>query len=108
MGFLNKYIKFATDPLGITSNLYHAATGTPTAQERRSQQNAVNDQIKAYREQTEITKSEIARKKNEEVAEKRRIEEKQIRSLRRNRGSSLLGTQPTNDNDAGMTTKLGG
>jgi len=68
------------------------------------EQKAVNQQVDAYREMTEITKQEIARKRDEENAEKRRIEEKQIRSLRRNyRSQGLLG-QGAEDN----ATKLGG
>lgn len=75
------------------TDVAHAVTGIPTADEKRNQQKAVNDQIKAYREQTAITKAEIDRKRGEEAVEKRRIQEKQIRSLRRNfRPAGFLNT----------------
>lgn len=69
------------------------------------EQKAINDQVSAYREMTEITKAEIARKRGEEVTEKRRIEEKQIRALRRNnRSQGLLGVS----SDQNQNAKLGG
>lgn len=68
---------------------------------------AMNDQMKMYKEQTEITKQEIARKQNEEAVEKRRIEEKQIRTLRRNyRSSGILGGAASTQPD--MNQQLGG
>lgn len=66
----------------------------------------VNDQIKAYKDQTAIARKEIEAKRGEQIAEKRRIEEKQIRSLRRNyRSPGMLGTSSTTE---GMSQKLGG
>ena len=102
MGILHKIWDVGTD-------VAHAVTGIPTADQRRNDQKAMNDQIKAYREQTEITKQEIARKKGEELAEKRRIEEKQIRGLRRNyrgAGGGMLGASSSGEAD--MSAKLGG
>lgn len=84
----------------------HDVTGIPTAKQRREQANMMADQIRAYREQTELTKKEIARKRSEEAAERRRINEKQIRSLRRNyRASSFLGSDQSSDQ--GMESTLG-
>ena len=81
------------DPWGVASDIYHAVTGAPTASQRRDAQRLMNEQMKAYRQQTEITRQEIARKRDSEAVEKRRVEEKQIRSLRRNyRSQSLMGT----------------
>jgi len=89
------------------TDVFHKVTGTPTEDEKRGQQKLLNDQVKAYREQSELTKSEIALKRGAEVAEKRRVEEKQIRSLRRNyRGSGLMGGGVTGTTD--MNNKLGG
>lgn len=77
----------------VVSDIAHGITGLPTAKERRSQQNMMSEQIKAYREQTRIAKDEIDRKRGEEAIEKRRINEKQIRSLRRNfRPAGFLDT----------------
>lgn len=88
---------------GQTRNIITGETEEDRARQRRM----VNDQIKAYREQTEITKKELAAKKDEQAAEKRRIEEKQIRALRRNyRAQGFLGTQPSGQPD--MSSKLGG
>lgn len=67
------------------------------------QRYAMNDQIRDYKELTAITKAETDRKRGEQAMEKRRIEEKQIRSLRRNfRPAGFL------DNAAGVNEKLGG
>ena len=76
--------------------------------DKRQAQNMMNEQIKAYREQTELTRNELANKANEQVGQKRRIEEKQIRALRKSyrSGGALLGTQQTNQMD--MNSKLGG
>jgi hypothetical protein len=67
----------------------------------------IQDQMKAYKDQAELTRQEIDRKRAEGAAEKRRVEEKQIRSLRRNyRPQGLLGSgaAPTAD----TSTQLGG
>ena len=99
-GLANKARDWETD-------VVHNVTGIPTADARRNQAREIADQIQAYKNQTELSRQELATKKNEEIAEKRRIEEKQIRSLRRNyRAQSLLGTQDTNQPD--MSSKLGG
>ncbi len=76
--------------------------------DKKAAQNAMNEQIKAYKEQTELTRNELANKANEQAVQKRRIDEKQIRALRRSyrAGGALLGTQQTNQPD--MNSKLGG
>lgn len=94
------------DPWGIASETYHAVTGTPTESQKRQQANEVNAQVKAYKDQTEITRQEMATKSAETANEKRRVEEKQIRSLRNNyRAQSFLGAQDSSQ--SGMTNKLG-
>ena len=86
---------------------YHSITGAPTSKQIRAQNNAINEQIQAYKDQTEITRQQVDKLKNEENNEKRRVEEKQIRSLRRNyRVQSFLGNQDSGEPD--MTSKLGG
>lgn len=86
---------------------FHRITGTPNASEVRRQKQDMNNQINAYKKQTEISRQEMASKKDEQVAEKRRIEEKQIRSLRRNyRAQGFLGSQPSSQ--PGMSSQLGG
>lgn len=100
MSFFGKVLDKATD-------IAHQVTGIPTADEKRNQQRALADQIKAYRDQTEIAKGELATKKSEEIAQKRRVEEKQIRTLRRNyRAQSFLGGLTSGQPD--MTSTLGG
>lgn len=81
MGIFDSIGKAIGDTFG---GLYHAVTGTPTAADRRRMNQAMNEQINFYKQQTSIAQNEIARKRDEQLAEKRRIEEKQIRSLRRN------------------------
>ncbi len=90
------------------TDLFHSITGIPTAAEKRAVQNQINDQIKSYKEQTELTRKELTNKANEQAVQKRRIEEKQVRALRRNyrAGVALLGTQQTGQPD--MSSKLGG
>lgn len=59
----------------------------------KKQQQLMNDQIKAYQDQSNIARDEMNRAKDSQVAEKRRIQEKQIRALRRNASSrGFLGT----------------
>lgn len=88
----------------------HWVTGTPTAAERREQKSMMEGQLNAYKEQTELTRAEIARKRKEEMAEKRRVNEKQIRMIRRghSRSPGLLGSSDTQSTQAGMSEKLGG
>ena len=111
MGFLDRVeraigggLASATD---VASDLYHSVTGTPTADEKRNTQKAMNDQIKAYRDQTELTRNELNRVANETQIEKRRVQEKQIRSLRgQYRAKSLLGGSSAGQDD--LSNKLGG
>lgn len=85
---------------------FHAASGTPTADEKRNQQKAINDQVKYYKEQTELTRKEINEKRNQINAEKRRVQEKQVRALRRNySGRGFLGSGESSE--SGMNAKLG-
>jgi len=71
------------------------------------QRDMMRDQMQAYKDQTELARQEIERVRGEKNAEKRRIEEKQIRTLRRNyRPAGFLN----NDQGpaTGVTDKLGG
>ena len=74
------------------------------------QRYAMQAQVQSYKDQTELTRQEIATKKGEEAVEKRRVEEKQIRSLRRNYSArGFLGSGQAPDNSQpGMSDKLGG
>jgi len=81
--------------------------GIPDADEKRRQQAAMNDQIKAYRDQTELSRQELNKAKDAQSTEQRRIQEKQIRALRRNyRPAGILTAASSSQND--MSTKLGG
>lgn len=89
----------------------HNVTGIPTADDRRNAAKAMNAQVNAYKEQSEITRKQIAEAKNEQAIEKRRIDEKQVRSLRRNyrpQGIMSAGNNLTPQSDPGMSAKLGG
>jgi phage shock protein A len=76
----------------------------------KDDQRLMNQQIKDYQEQTRITKEELARAKDEKIAEKRRINEKQIRSLRGGKSSSrgFLGSSNPDAQSPGMSSQLGG
>lgn len=95
---------------------FNRLTGRSSAEERRSQQSLVNDQIQAYKDQTNIAKQAADQIEGEKQVQKRLIQEKQIRSLRNNyrsaggflnnQASSMpapggVGTSP------GITNKLG-
>jgi hypothetical protein len=80
----------------------HAVTGIPTAKEKRAQMNMANEQIKAYKDQTRMAQEELDRKRGETAAEKRRVNEKQVRMLRRNfKPAGFL------DNGSDLQSKLG-
>ncbi len=103
------------DPAGIltkswdiSTTLYHKATGIPTEKEKRRERHQINDQIRAYKEQSNLAREQLNEVRAQKEAEKRRVNEKQIRALRgtyRSRG--LLGGQVT-PTEEGMSTKLGG
>jgi len=68
---------------------------------------AINDQIKAYKDQSNLAREELNKARATEEVQKRRIQEKQIRSLRRNyRPAGMLGVgaQPSGD----VNQNLGG
>lgn len=91
-----------------TAGLYNARQSRHQEADIRYQ---MQDQMKAYKDATELTRQEIERKRGEEKAEKRRIEEKQIRTLRgRLRPQGIMNNQSLGSagNPAtGTTTKLG-
>jgi len=78
-------------------------------QNDRDQRNMVNAQIKAYQDQTALARQQLDEARAATDAEKRRVNEKQIRTLRRNyraQGAGLLGVgQPANQD---MNSQLGG
>ncbi len=103
------------DPFGtlkaverVGSKVFHKVTGTPSSKEKRDQQSLINEQIKAYKDQTEIAAKELAAVKEQKDVEKRRINEKQIRSLRGSYRSpgGFLNNQNLTDTTA-LTSKLG-
>ncbi len=106
--------KSITDPFGtlskandIGTNNFHAATGIPTAESKRAAASQIENQVKAYKEQSELARQEIDTKRGEIAAEKRRVNEKQIRSLRRSHSvNGFLGSAQTEQ--PGMSDKLGG
>jgi hypothetical protein len=77
--------------------------------EIRQQKEAVNAQIKAYQDQTNLEKQQLDEARASSDATNRQIQEKQIRALRRtssaqNVGLLGVGTPPTGD----MNNQLGG
>lgn len=99
------------DAWDSVTDFAHNVTGIPTADAKRNAAKAMNSQINAYRDMTAITKQQITEAKNSQIAEKRRVDEKQIRGLRRNyrtQGIMAAGTSSTPQSDPGMSPKLGG
>lgn len=77
--------------------------------QEKEQREMINNQIKAYKEQTELTRQQLNETRSQMDADKRRVQEKQIRSLRRNfrpMGSGFLGVGASSTQD--MTNTLGG
>jgi phage shock protein A len=82
---------------------------TITGKGDRDQKKLLNQQMKDYQEQSRITKEELAKARGAEVAEKRRIQEKQIRSLRGKASSrGFLGSSNAESGNQGLGTQLGG
>lgn len=89
-----------------TVGLYDPAK---SRQADRDQRDMVNAQIKAYQDQTNLAQEQLDQARNETDAEKRRVNEKQIRGLRRNyraQGAGLLGVGNPASED--MNGQLGG
>jgi hypothetical protein len=98
----------------LRDNVEYVATGTlydpkKSRQNDRDQRDMVNAQIKAYQDQTAMARQQLDEARAATDAEKRRVNEKQIRALRRNyraQGAGMLGVgQPANQD---MDAKLGG
>ena len=71
------------------------------------QRRLVNSQIKAYQDQTNLAKQQLDESRKSTEAQSRRVQEKQIRSLRRNyRAQGLLGVGNPATQD--MSNQLGG
>lgn len=82
--------------------------GLKNPERDRETRGLIKDQIRSYQEQTNIAKDQLAQIRNEQDVQKRRIEEKQIRSLRRNYRAAnvgLLGVGSPATSDT--TSKLG-
>lgn len=74
----------------------------------REQRGLIQGQIDAYKEQTRIANEQMNASRESQKAEERKIQEKQIRSLRRNyRSQGILGSG-NSSNQADMSAKLGG
>ena len=75
----------------------------------RQQRQMINDQISAYKEQTELSRQALDETRAATEAEKRRVQEKQIRALRRSNRAQFPGMlgmgQPAQQD---TSTKLGG
>lgn len=104
-------MSFWTDIRDAYEQFQTAGVYNPQAsrQNERDQRGLIQGQIKAYQDQTALTRQQLDQTRNEQNVEKRRIQEKQIRSLRgtyraQNAGMLGVGQPATND----MNTKLGG
>ena len=98
----------ATKETRAAADLGQKVFGIPDASEKRKQASMMNDQIKAYKDQSELTRNELNATRGAQDVEKRRIQEKQIRTLRRNyRPAGILGAGNTSS-EADVSSKLGG
>lgn len=97
-----------SDVWDTVTDIGHAVTGIPTAEDRRNAKNAIRDQVDAMRRQTEIAEEQLRAMKDQKDAEKRRMNEKQVRSLRRTYGAGGFLDQPISVDSTPLSTKLGG
>ncbi len=96
--------------------LINKITGRPSSEEKRNQLNAVNDQIKAYKDQTDLARKQTEDIQAQQKIERSKINEKQIRALRNTYRPSAgflnnqaAGSPAPNNLGAspGVTNKLG-
>lgn len=94
-------------------SLFNKVTGRPNAAQQRAQQQQIQDQVKAYQDQTNLERKQIDDARSAEESQKRLIQQKQIRNLRRSyrapgstAGVGMLGQgqPPTED----TSKQLGG
>jgi len=95
----------------VEGGLFNKLLGRPSQDDIRNQRNAINDQIKAYKDQTALEQKQLDETRAQTDVAKRQVQEKQIRSLRRNYrsqglGVGMLGTGQPAAND--MSDQLGG
>ncbi len=91
--------------MSIWDKFGHWADEALGFQGKRQASRLANEQIKAYKEQTAITNQQLSEAREAKAAEKRRIDEKQIRRLRHNfRPAGFLD----NSSGSAVTNKLGG
>ena len=105
---IEKPFKWAEDEGG---SIFNKITGRPSAAQTRASQQQITDQVKAYQDQTALEKQQLDEARASQDVEKRRIQEKQIRSMRRNysapnSGSGLLGQGQPAASD--INNQLGG
>lgn len=89
--------------------IFNKITGNMSAAERRAQQRLISEQINAYKDQTMLARQQLDSTRAQSNTEQRRVDEKQIRALRRNyraQGAGLLGIGKSATED--MNSKLGG
>lgn len=95
MSIWTKFRDIAEMPFKSSEDLlaagFHAVTGAPTAAEKRSQANMVNEQIKAYKDQTALSQQQLDETRAQKDVVRRQINEKQIRSLRNSSGTNRGG-----------------
>lgn len=104
LGGFSAATDFAED---VAGNAYHMVTGTPNAaqeREKKAQQNAMNEQIKSYKDQTALSQKMLADTQAQKDVERRRINEKQIRALR----NSYRAPGGFLNNGSGPTPPAGG
>ena len=113
MGFFSSIVNSIThNPIvsaatGIVGSLFNG--GNDNKNNNDDMRNMINDQIKSYKQQTELTNQELNRTRSEQDATKRAIQVKQIRALRNNyraAGAGLLGVGQPASGDTSI--KLGG
>lgn len=101
MSFLKEWL----DPLkgyDHFTDFLHNVTGIPTEDQKRNAAKLVNDQINAYKKQSQIAQDLVNQRRQEQLISKRRLDEKMVSAARGRMGGggaadSFLGGVGTAD-----------
>ncbi len=79
------------------TDIAHSVTGIPTADDKRNIEKRQRDQMAGYKREREVAEYEIKRRRDQELRERSRLDEKRVRHLRHNYASDgFLGGDAQN------------
>lgn len=107
MSFWTSIRDIVESPATLATGIVGGILSNKNDEDIKNQNRQVNAQIKAYKDQTALTRQQLDQTRNEQAVERRRVQEKQIRALRSNYrpAGGLLGVGQPATGD--MNTQLG-